>query len=44
MATLFAAVPLTVATLGILAIREFREISVTSTIINCLPDPPKLQL
>lgn len=36
MTTLFAAVPLTAATLGFLTIRELREISVTSTKINCL--------
>lgn len=42
MMTLIAAMPLTVATLGFLTIRELGEISVTSTIINCLPDPPSL--
>lgn len=40
--TCFAAVPLTVATLGFWTISELREIRVTSTIINCLPDLPSL--
>lgn len=42
MTTLIAAISLTVATLGFLTIRELGEISVTSTIIKCLPNPPSL--
>lgn len=37
---LFAAALLKAVTLGFLTIRELRESSETSTIINCLPDPP----